>query len=164
MMLFLFFACCYFVTVFLNKSSFYIDAVNIVVYVTGHQLGAFFGQTGAMAGGTVLTLALPLMLGVWLLSRRRRADAAGMLFWVFLTLHQTSGFIASARESFTGVINGRDDWFLILRHFDLSARQGALVSTLDITALVGMTVGIGLALIFLLHSMLSHELVYESEN
>lgn len=163
-LLFLLLAGCYSILVFLDRNFVVLDMVNIVIYVTGHLLGAFFGTLPAFAGGTLLTLIVPLSLGFMFLGHGRRADAAGMLFWAFASLQQTSVFIRNARESFTGVINGPDDWFLLLRHFDMIGHQADLAVTLNNTALIGMTVGIGLALIFLLHALFTHEMIYVSEN
>src|SRR5690349_7397916 len=75
----------------------FMDLVFIPIHEGGHLLFRFFGEFLMVAGGTLLQLAVPVMLGVYFLFRRQLLGTAFCLFFFFEQLLPTAVYMADAR-------------------------------------------------------------------
>ncbi len=60
-----------------------IDYVFVPIHEGGHLLLSYFGHTLMVAGGTLLQLGVPLMLGVYFVFRRQATGVAFCSFFFF---------------------------------------------------------------------------------
>jgi len=74
-----------------------IDLVFIPIHEGGHLLFRFCGEFIAVAGGTILQLAVPLMLAAWFLFHREVMGTAFCLFFFFEQFLPISIYMADAR-------------------------------------------------------------------
>jgi hypothetical protein len=73
------------------------DLVFIPVHEGGHLLFRFLGQTLAIAGGTLLQLAVPLMLASYFVLHRQVQGVAFCVFFFFEQFLPISVYMADAR-------------------------------------------------------------------
>jgi hypothetical protein len=74
-----------------------IDLVFVPIHEGGHLLFRFFGQFLAVAGGTILQLAVPLMLAVFFIFQRQIPGTAFCMFFFFEQFLPIATYMADAR-------------------------------------------------------------------
>jgi len=74
-----------------------IDVVFVPIHEGGHLLFRFFGQFLAVAGGTLLQLAVPLMLAAFFVFQRQVPGTAFCLFFFFEQFLPVAKYMADAR-------------------------------------------------------------------
>jgi len=74
-----------------------IDLVFIPIHEGGHLLFRFFGEFLAIAGGTLLQLAVPLMLATYFAFQRQVQGTAFCMFFFFEQFLPISTYMADAR-------------------------------------------------------------------
>jgi hypothetical protein len=73
------------------------DLVFVPIHEGGHLLFRFFGETLAVAGGTILQLGVPLMLAAFFLFQRQILGTAFCVFFFFEQLLPVATYTADAR-------------------------------------------------------------------
>jgi hypothetical protein len=73
------------------------DLVFVPIHEGGHLLFRFFGETLAVAGGTILQLGVPLMLAAFFLFQRQILGTAFCVFFFFEQLLPVATYMADAR-------------------------------------------------------------------
>ena len=74
-----------------------IDLVFVPIHEGGHLLFRFFGEFLSVAGGTLLQLAVPLMLAAFFVFQRQVPGTAFCLFFLFEQFLPVSKYMADAR-------------------------------------------------------------------
>lgn len=74
-----------------------IDLVFVPIHEGGHLLFRWFGEFLAVAGGTILQLAAPLMLGVYFAFQRQILGAAFCFFFFFEQFLPIATYMGDAR-------------------------------------------------------------------
>jgi hypothetical protein len=74
-----------------------IDLVFVPIHEGGHLLFRFFGEFLAVAGGTILQLAVPLMLAAFFIFQRQIPGTAFCLFFFFEQFLPIATYMADAR-------------------------------------------------------------------
>jgi hypothetical protein len=73
------------------------DLVFVPIHEGGHLLFRFFGETLAVAGGTILQLGVPLMLATFFIFQRQILGTAFCVFFFFEQLLPVATYMADAR-------------------------------------------------------------------
>jgi hypothetical protein len=74
-----------------------IDVVFVPIHEGGHLLFRFFGEFLAVAGGTILQLAVPLMLAIFFIFQRQIPGTTFCLFFFFEQFLPIATYMADAR-------------------------------------------------------------------
>jgi hypothetical protein len=74
-----------------------IDLVFVPIHEGGHLLFRFFGEFLAVAGGTILQLAVPLMLAIFFVWQRQIPGTAFCMFFFFEQFLPIATYMADAR-------------------------------------------------------------------
>jgi hypothetical protein len=74
-----------------------IDVVFVPIHEGGHLLFRFFGEFLAVAGGTILQLAVPVMLAIFFVFQRQITGATFCLFFFFEQFLPIATYMADAR-------------------------------------------------------------------
>jgi hypothetical protein len=74
-----------------------IDLVFVPIHEGGHLLFRFFGEFLAVAGGTILQLAVPLMLAAFFVFQRQIPGTAFCMFFFFEQFLPVATYMADAR-------------------------------------------------------------------
>ena len=74
-----------------------IDVVFVPIHEGGHLLFRFFGEFLAVAGGTILQLAVPLMLATFFVFQRQIPGTAFCVFFFFEQFLPIAKYMADAR-------------------------------------------------------------------
>jgi hypothetical protein len=74
-----------------------IDLVFVPIHEGGHLLFRFFGEFLAVAGGTILQLAVPLMLAAFFIFHRQIPGTAFCMFFFFEQFLPVATYMADAR-------------------------------------------------------------------
>ncbi|HXO87741.1 MAG TPA: hypothetical protein VN885_03760 [Candidatus Acidoferrales bacterium] len=74
-----------------------IDLVFVPIHEGGHLLFRFFGEFLAVAGGTILQLAVPLMLAAFFIFQRQIPGTAFCVFFFFEQFLPIATYMADAR-------------------------------------------------------------------
>jgi len=74
-----------------------IDVVFVPIHEGGHLLFRFFGEFLSVAGGTVLQLAVPVMLATFFVFQRQIPGTAFCAFFFFEQFLPTAKYMADAR-------------------------------------------------------------------
>ena len=105
----------------------------LVFHEAGHVLCAVFGEWMAIAGGTVLQLAMPLVLAVALLWRRHDAFGAAVGMWFFgVSLLGVAPYVYDALQPQMMLLSGQTgeagghDWIYLLDTLGLRPRAQRL--------------------------------------
>ncbi|HEY4710870.1 MAG TPA: hypothetical protein VIH46_11920 [Candidatus Acidoferrales bacterium] len=99
------------------------DLVFVPIHEGGHLLFRFFGQTLAVAGGTILQLGVPLMLATFFLFQRQILGTAFCVFFFFEQLLPVATYMADARAQELPLLTVGDgddvihDWAYLLGKF-----------------------------------------------
>jgi hypothetical protein len=82
-----------------DKSHFLlIDYVFVPIHEGGHLLFSYFGHTLMIAGGTLLQIAVPLMLAIYFTLRRQAPGAAFCSFFFFENFLNIATYMADSRR------------------------------------------------------------------
>jgi hypothetical protein len=73
------------------------DVVFVPIHEGGHLLFRFFGEFLAIAGGTILQLAVPAMLAIFFIFQRQIPGATFCLFFFFEQFLPIATYMADAR-------------------------------------------------------------------
>jgi hypothetical protein len=101
------------------------DLVFIPIHEGGHLLFRFFGESLAVAGGTILQLGVPLMLTTFFVFQRQIPGTAFCLFFFFEQMLPVATYMADARAQELPLLTvgtGDDvihDWHYLFGKFSL---------------------------------------------
>jgi hypothetical protein len=116
-----------------------LDGLNLIVHEGGHFLCAWFGSTLELYGGTILQLAVPLLLAAAFV---RRAEAPGVslcLVWFFQNFLNVARYLGDARAQELPLVGGGEhDWFNILGRWHLLQYDTRIAGVLRVIAWLGM--------------------------
>jgi hypothetical protein len=113
----------------------FLDGVNLLVHEAGHVLFSPLGETMAVAGGTIMQLAFPVVFAYSFWSRKRRFAAAVCGVWAAESLMYTARYLGDARRQELPLIGGHiHDWNYLLGRAGLLERAEGLGTGLHILA------------------------------
>jgi hypothetical protein len=124
-----------------------IDLVFVPIHEGGHLLFRFFGMFIGVAGGTLLQLAVPVMLGIYFVFQRQVQGTVFCFFFFFEQLLPTATYMADARAQELPLLTVGDadyvihDWnylFGALGVLDHDARIAAAVRAIGWAGMIGM--------------------------
>jgi hypothetical protein len=103
-----------------------IEVVFVPIHEGGHLLFRFFGEFLAVAGGTILQLAVPLMLAMLFIFQRQIPGTAFCMFFFFEQFLPISVYMADARAQDLPLITVGDSDYVIHDWNYLFGRLGVL--------------------------------------
>jgi hypothetical protein len=126
-----------------------IDLVFIPVHEGGHLLFRMFGELLMVAGGTMLQLAAPLMLGGFFIFQRQIPGTAFCIFFFFEQFLPISTYMADARAlelPLLTVGDGEDvihDWNYLFGRFGLLRYDTEIAHVVRVIGWIGMLATLG---------------------
>jgi hypothetical protein len=103
-----------------------IDLVFVPIHEGGHLLFRFFGEFLAVAGGTILQLAVPLMLAAFFVFQRQIPGTVFCVFFFFEQFLPVSTYMADARAQDLPLLTVGDGDYVIHDWNYLFGRLGVL--------------------------------------
>ncbi len=122
----------------------YIDLVFIPVHEGGHLLFRWFGQFIAVAGGTFLQLATPILLAIYFAFRRQAQAVAFCIFFFFEQFLPISIYMADARAQQLPLLTVGDsedvihDWNYLFGKLGLLEHDTQIASATRVLGWLGM--------------------------
>lgn len=113
-----------------------IDLVFIPIHEGGHLLFSYFGRALMIAGGTILQLAVPLMLAAYFCFRRQIAGTVFCLFCFFEQFLPIATYMADARARQLPLVTVGDPEFVEHDWFAMFSGTGLLEHDRQIAAAV----------------------------
>ncbi len=121
-----------------------IDLVFIPVHEGGHLLFRWFGELLAVAGGTILQLAAPFMLGVYFVWQRQVQGTAFCFFFFFEQFLPIATYMADARAQELPLLTVGDsdyvihDWEYLFSRFHVLEHDVQIAHAFRIMGWIGM--------------------------
>jgi hypothetical protein len=113
----------------------FIDGVNLLIHEAGHVVFSPFGQTMAVAGGTLLQLAFPLAFVAYFFTRGQRFEAAICAVWASESLMYTARYLGDAEARVLPLIGGHlHDWTYLLGLVGLVGQAEAIGTGVHVAA------------------------------
>jgi hypothetical protein len=116
-----------------------LDSLNLIVHEAGHFLFVWFGETLELYGGTLLQLAVPLLIAA---TFARRGEAQGVALagiWFFQNFLNVARYMADARVQLLPLVGGGGhDWYAILSRWHLLRYDTRLAGLLRAAGWAGM--------------------------
>lgn len=139
----------------LDRSGFLlIDYVNLPIHEGGHLLfgavfgnggaGGGFGETMTVAGGTILQLAAPLLLGIYFARQRQIPGTAFCSFFFFENFLNISTYMADARRQQLTLVTVGDgvnvihDWLYLFSHMGVLRHDQQIAGFVRMLGWLGM--------------------------
>jgi hypothetical protein len=113
-----------------------IDYVFVPIHEGGHLLFSYFGHTLHVAGGTLLQLAVPVMLAIYFAFQRQATGVAFCSFFFFENFLNVATYMADARAQVLPLITVGDPDFVEHDWFTLFSQWGVLEYDTKIAAVV----------------------------
>lgn len=117
-----------------------LDGVNLVFHEAGHPLfGLLPGETLGILGGTLMQLAVPLLVAASFWGRRQAAGFAFALFWLFQNFHNIAAYMADARAQELDLVGGGEhDWAMLFGRWGWLQRDTAVAGAVALLGWLGM--------------------------
>ena len=121
-----------------------IDLVLIPIHEGGHLLFSYFGHALMIAGGTILQLAVPLMLAAYFYFHRQIAGTAFCLFVFFEQFLPIATYMADARAQQLPLLTVGDpefvehDWFVMFNGLGVLGHDTQIAAVVRCLGWVGM--------------------------
>lgn len=117
-----------------------LDSVNLIFHEAGHPVfGLLPGETIAILGGTLMQLAVPLLVGGSFWWKRQTAGFGFACFWFFQNFHNIAAYMADARAQLLPLVGGGEhDWTTLFGQWGWLARDTAIARTVAALGWVGM--------------------------
>ncbi len=121
-----------------------IDLVLIPVHEGGHLLFSYFGHALMVAGGTIMQLAVPLMLAAYFYFQRQIAGTAFCLFVFFEQFLPIATYMADARAQQLPLLTVGDpefvehDWFVMFNGLGVLEHDTQIASVVRCLGWIGM--------------------------
>lgn len=128
----------------------FLDAGNVVIHEGGHALFSHFGDLLMVAGGTILQLAVPLLLALAFYMRRQAIGYAVFLLVVFENLLYVAKYMSDARAQAlsyvaigVGAMEGLEDprmhdWYNLFERWGLLPYDTRIAAWVFRTGWIGM--------------------------
>lgn len=122
----------------------FMDLVFVPIHEGGHLLFRFFGQTIAIAGGTLLQLGVPLMLASYFILQRQVQGAAFCVFFFFEQFLPISVYMADARAQQLPLLTVGDtdyvihDWTFLFTKFGVIDHDVQIAHAFRVAGWMGM--------------------------
>ncbi len=113
-----------------------IDYVFVPIHEGGHLLLSYFGHTLMVAGGTLLQLGVPLMLGVYFVFRRQATGIAFCSFFFFENFLNVASYMADSRRMELQYVTVGDPDFAEHDWLTMFSQMGVLQYDTKIAAVV----------------------------
>jgi hypothetical protein len=126
-----------------------IDLVFVPVHEGGHLLFRWFGEFLAVAGGTILQLAAPLMLGIYFIWQRQVQGTAFCFFFMFEQFLPIATYMADARAQELPLLTVGDaeyvihDWNYLFTRLGLLDHDVQIAHAFRIAGWIGMLSVVG---------------------
>jgi hypothetical protein len=127
----------------------YMDLVFVPIHEGGHLLFRFFGMFIAVAGGTFLQLAVPLMLAAWFCWHRQVPGVTFCVFFFFEQFLPTATYMADARAQELPLLTVGDsdnvihDWNYLFGQMGLLDHDTQIAHAVRIVGWIGMFATVG---------------------
>jgi len=121
-----------------------IDVVFVPIHEGGHLLFRFFGEFLSVAGGTILQLAVPLMLATFFVFQRQVPGTAFCTFFFFEQFLPTARYMADARAQELPLLTVGDsddvihDWNYLFGKLGVLDHDTQIARTVQILGWAGM--------------------------
>ena len=122
------------------------DLVLVPIHEGGHLLFRWFGEFLSVAGGTLLQLAVPLILATFFLFQRQVQGTAFCLFFFFEQFLPISVYMADARAQELPLLTLGDsddvthDWNYLFGRFGILEHDTKIAHTVRVIGWIGMVV------------------------
>lgn len=117
-----------------------LDSLNLVFHESGHPLFGLFGETIGFLGGTLMQLAVPLLVlgSCWY---KRQTVAIGLSgAWFFQNFLNIARYMADARTQLLPLVGGGEhDWATLFGQWGLLGQDTAIAGAVRISGWAGMS-------------------------
>lgn len=122
-----------------------LDGVNLVFHEAGHPVFGILGwEPLAILGGTLMQLAVPLLVAGSFWFRREAAGTAFAGIWCFENLLNIARYVGDARAQVLPLVGGGEhDWADLLGRWGLLAQDASLAQALRAAGWLGMAACLG---------------------
>lgn len=116
-----------------------LDSLNLVFHEAGHPVFSPFGEVLHILGGTILQLAVPLMVAGSAWARRSVAGTGLALAWCFQNGFNIARYLGDARAQELPLVGGGEhDWTALLGRWGLLERDLAIAGSIRGVAYLGL--------------------------
>ena len=117
-----------------------LDSVNLIFHESGHPVfGLLPGETIAILGGTLMQLAVPLMVGGSFWWKRQAAGFGFAGFWLFQNFHNIAAYMADARAQELPLVGGGEhDWTTLFTQWGCLGRDTDIARVVAALGWLGM--------------------------
>jgi|GEM_PF-1551582 len=125
---------------------FLVEAANLWIHEAGHGYCMFFPEAVMVLGGTLLQLAVPSILAIYMALNRRYLLACLLAFWLAQNLPSIASYISDARAQKLELLGGGDsthDWAFMLGRLNLLEFDTQIGSVVNALGVCGMLAAIG---------------------
>ncbi len=124
-----------------------VAGLNLVVHEAGHLFFGWFGRLPGMAGGTIMELGVPVLVGVLFYRQRDEFAVAVALFWVGTALVDVGVYAADARARALPLVSPvtgspEHDWSYLLMRFGILRHDRLVGAVFRHAGLAAMACGL----------------------
>jgi hypothetical protein len=121
--------------------------ITLGVHEAGHIVFSPFGELLAVAGGSIMQLAAPVIVALLFLRQREYFGITVALAWLSMSLSNLASYIGDARAQDLPLVSigGGDpihDWHYILGHFGMLGQDHALARFARFLSLLSLLLAI----------------------
>jgi len=125
------------------------DGVFVPIHEGGHLLFRMFGEFVSVAGGTILQLLVPILLGTYFLIHRQAQGVAFCFFFMFEQLLPISTYMADARAQELPLLTIGDAEYVIHDWNYLFGKLGVLDQDIQIAGFLRFVGWLGMVTVVL---------------
>ena len=121
--------------------------ITLGVHEAGHVVFAPFGELLTVAGGSIMQIAVPLIVA-WLFLRQREYFGISVAFaWLSMSLSNLATYVGDARAQDLPLVSIGDgdpihDWHFLLGHFAMLGQDQALARFARFLSVISLVVAI----------------------
>ena len=124
------------------------SGITLGVHEAGHVVFGPFGELLAVAGGSIMQLAAPMIVAALFLRQREYFGITVALAWLSMSLSNLATYIGDARAQDLPLVSIGDgdpihDWHFILGHFGMLGQDHALARFARCLSVLSLLLAIG---------------------
>lgn len=136
---------------------------NLIIHEAGHVVFILFGHFVYMAGGTIMQLAVPAVIGIYFFFTKNRYSACIMLFWLGMSLFNVSAYAGDAITQLIPLLGGdavTHDWNYLLSTLNMLQYASYIAAMWRGLGFVSIFVGLIGSLYFALNDKADENIIH----
>lgn len=123
--------------------------ITLGVHEAGHVVFSMFGELLMVMGGSIMQLAIPVIVAVLFLRQREYFGISVALAWLSMSASNLATYIGDARSQDLPLVSIGSgdpihDWHFILAHFGMLAEDHALARFTRLVSMLSLLLAVGL--------------------